>query len=69
MDRLFGVLVGAGIIAFAYVAGTIAYSRGDIVFENATLGQLAQSVILSFFFFGAAYAGVKFIIDALSDDY
>jgi hypothetical protein len=68
MDRLLVALVGAGFVAGAYVAATMAYARHDIVFENASLGQLAQSVILSVIFFSCACAGVRFIVLALTPD-
>jgi hypothetical protein len=68
MSRLFGALVGAGLVVGAFVIADMAYSRHDIVFENASLGELAQSAFLLFIFIGGGYTGVRLLVASLSKD-
>jgi hypothetical protein len=68
MSRLFGALVGAGLVVLSFVATDMAYSRNDIVFENASWGELARSAFLLFIFLCGGYAGVRILVAALSED-
>ena len=52
----------------AFVIADMAYSRHDIVFENASLGELAQSAFLLFIFIGGGYTGVRLLVASLSKD-
>ncbi len=68
MYRLLGALAGVGLVVLAFVTADMAYSRHDIVFENASLGELVQTVFLLFVFIGCGYTGVRLLAASLSND-